>query len=167
MADKVKLQNISASAPRSAARLAAVQALYQMDVAQTDLKNVIEEFSAARLKRELKEGDILRLIDDSYFQSLLKGILSEQREIDPIINDRLAEGWNLLRIDSIIRAILRSSVYELLHRKDVPAKVVINEYLDISHAFFESDETRMINGVLDQIARSVRADEFNAPDVKA
>ena len=161
-----KQEFMSKAAPRSAARLAAVQALYQMDVAQTDLDNVISEFSLNRLSEET-EGDQLQRPDGTFFQNLLAGVVSEQRVIDPLINEQLAEGWRLSRIDSTLRAILRSAVYELVYREDVPARVIINEYMDIAHAFFEKSETRVVNGVLDHIARNQRAAEMDSSTVKS
>ena len=153
---------VSRSAPRSAARLAAVQALYQMDVAQTSVLDVIAEFSLNRLEDEI-EGDQLQAPDSQFFQDVLKGVVAEQRAIDPIVDEKLASGWRLSRIDSILRAILRSAVYELIHREDVPARVIISEYIDIAHAFFDQKETRMVNGVLDHIAKKVRAQELSRP----
>lgn len=148
-------QGKSRATPRSAARFAAVQALYQMDVAQTDLNDVITEFSIHRIK-DLLEASQIENIDNGFFQSLLKGIVEEQRAIDPAINGKLATGWDLSRIDSILRAILRAGAFEMMFRKDVPAKVVINEYLNISHAFFEGQETKMVNAVLDNLAKDAR-----------
>lgn len=144
---------------RSSARLAAVQALYQMDVAQTDLSDVIAEFSDDRL-REDREGNTLALEDFEFFKDLLEGVVNSQRTIDPMLNEQLADGWQLTRIDTILRAILRSAVYELLQRSDVPAKVVISEYIDVAHAFFEGEEPKVVNGVLDYIARQLREGEM-------
>ncbi|MGH1353222.1 MAG: transcription antitermination factor NusB [Methyloligellaceae bacterium] len=162
MSSEAKQDVISRAAPRSAARLAAVQALYQMDVAQTDIKNVIAEFSLNRLSDDLGD-DQLQRPDAVFFQNLLTGVVREQRDIDPLINEQLASGWRLSRIDSTLRAILRSAVYELIYREDVPARVVINEYMDIAHAFFEKSETRVVNGVLDHIAKNKRAEEMSRP----
>jgi N utilization substance protein B len=146
--------------PRSAARVGAVQALYQMDLAQTDLDDVIGEFLAARLgpkaeDRALAEADV------AFFSDLLKGVVRRQREIDPLIDQQLAQGWRLIRIDSILRAVLRSGVFELLERTDVPGKVVINEYIQVAHAFFSDEEPRVVNGVLDKLARRLRPQEFS------
>ncbi len=162
MSTEAKQDAVSRAAPRSAARLAAVQALYQMDVAQTDIKNVIAEFSLNRLSEDLGE-DQLQRPDGVFFQNLLTGVVREQREIDPVINEQLASGWRLSRIDSTLRAILRSAAYELIYREDVPARVVINEYMDIAHAFFEKSETRVVNAVLDHIAKTRRVDEMSKP----
>ncbi|MEQ9145010.1 MAG: transcription antitermination factor NusB [Parvibaculaceae bacterium] len=144
---------------RSAARLAAVQALYQMDVAQTDLDDVIEEFVLHRLGREI-EGEKYHDAEEKHFDDVVRGVVREQRDIDVRINEALAKGWVLARLDSTLRAILRAGAYELRRCKDVPPKVVINEYLDIGHAFFEGEEPGVVNAVLDRIARDVRSQEI-------
>lgn len=148
------------AAPRSAARLAAVQALYQMDLAQTDLNDVIGEFSDHRLSSDM-DGAEFNEIDLAFFRDILSGIVREQKSIDPLLNDQLAEGWRLSRIDSILRAILRSGAYELKNRTDIPAKVIINEYVDVAHAFFTEDEPGVVNGILDQIAKTARSQEMD------
>jgi N utilization substance protein B len=144
---------------RSQARLAAVQALYQMDLAETDLAAVIEEFKAHRLGRD-PENDIGAEADPEHFAGLLKGVVRRQREIDPMIDKQLAEGWRLTRIDSIVRAILRAAVFELMELKDVPPRVAIGEYIEVAHAFFEGEEPRVVNGVLDRLARKLRPGEL-------
>jgi N utilization substance protein B len=144
---------------RSTARLAAVQALYQMDMAGTDLNEVIEEFRKHRLGREL-DGEQYAVADARFFRDLLEGVVEQQRTLDPMLNDSLAEGWRLSRIDSILRAILRAGAYELLRRDDVPAKTVITEYIDITHAFFQGDEPKAVNGILDTLAHLLRTKEF-------
>ena len=148
-------------APRSAARLAAVQALYQMDLAETDLADVIAEFNALRFGEE-GEDPAVRDADRVFFADLLKGVVRRQREIDPMIDRQLAEGWRLTRIDAILRAILRSGTLELVERPDVPARVVITEYVNVAHAFLENEEPRVVNGVLDKLARKTRAAEFQS-----
>lgn len=149
-------------APRSAARVGAVQALYQMDLAQTDVDDVIREFLATRVGRKAEDA-VLADADTAFFRDLLKGVVRRQREIDPIIDQQLAQGWRLTRIDSILRAVLRAGVFELLDRADVPVKVVINEYIRVANAFFSDDEPRVVNGVLDKLARRLRPDEFAPP----
>ncbi len=150
-----------ALAPRTAARVAAVQALYQMDLAGTDLNAVIKEFVTMRIPRA--PGDEAAAgADPAFFAETLRGVLRRQREIDPLIDQQLAEGWRLKRVDSIVRAILRSGVYELMERSDVPARVVINEYINVAHAFLSEDEPRLVNGVLDKLARRLRAAEFDS-----
>ena len=91
---------------------------------------------------------------------MVAGVVRDQAKLDPLIDDALSKGWPLKRIDAILRAVLRAGSYELEHRKDVPARVVVSEYVDVAHAFVEKDETGMVNAVLDQIARQFRADEF-------
>ncbi len=166
MSAEAEKKPVSRAAPRSAARLAAVQALYQMDVAQTDLREVIAEFAVNRLEED-QDGDQLQKPDVQFFQDLLRGVVRKQKEIDPIINEQLAAGWRLSRIDSTLRAILRSGAFELIYREDVPPKVVISEYIDIAHAFFERNESKVVNGVLDHIAKKVRSEELDvSPDDK-
>lgn len=135
---------------RSSARLAAVQALYQMDVAQTSLSEVLGEFVNFRLGKEV-EGEQFSKADISFFSELLGGIVREQRKLDPIIDKHLAANWRLNRIDSTLRAILRAGAYELTERSDVPAAVVINEYVDVALAFFENDEPKVVNAVLQNL----------------
>ena len=94
--------------------------------------------------------------------AIVEGVVREQLRIDPLVDQHLAEGWRLNRVDSILRAILRAGAYEILLRDDVPARVVISEYIDLAHAFFEGDEPKVVNGILDKIARSARPKEFEA-----
>lgn len=160
---KTKKAARKALAPRSTSRLAAVQALYQMDVAQTALDDIIEEFSTHRLGQEV-DGSIYKNADQTFFIALLRGVVEKQREIDPLLDQQLASGWRLTRIDSILRAILRSAAFELLHMDHIPPNVIISEYLDIAHAFFEKDEPKVVNGVLDNFAKkNPRAGEKTTP----
>jgi len=154
---------------RSQARLAAVQALYQMDLAETDLGAVIEEFKAHRLGAgaEKEASDNGRSengtggeADGEHFSRVLRGVVARQRDLDPMIDHQLAEGWRLHRIDSIVRAILRAGAFELIELADVPVRVVISEYIDVAHAFFEGDEPKVVNGVLDALARKLRPGEL-------
>lgn len=148
---------------RSQARLAAVQALYQMDLAETDLTAVIEQFKAHRLDSEADNGSGNGTgveADPEHFAGVLKGVVRRQREIDPMIDEQLAKGWRLTRIDSILRAILRAATFELAELNEVPPRVVISEYIDVAHAFFEGDEPRVVNGVLDSLARKLRPGEL-------
>ena len=149
----------SAALSRSQARLAAVQALYQMDLAETDLGAVLEEFSANPLVDDA-EGDGLGKPDVEHMTRVLKGVVARHREIDPLIDNQLATGWRLVRIDSIVRAILRAAAFELMELEDVPPRVVISEYIEVAHAFFEGDESKVVNGVLDQLARKLREGEL-------
>jgi len=151
------------AASRSAARLAAVQALYQMDMTGIDLNEVVAEFTDHRLGQEI-EGDQYNKAEDQFFRDLVEGVVREQRRLDPLIDQQLAEGWRLTRVDSILRAILRSGAYELFTRDDVPARVVITEYVDIAHAFFGEDEPRVVNGILDRLGHKARPKEFAASE---
>jgi len=144
---------------RSQARLAAVQALYQMDLAETDLSAVIEEFKAHRLGAEAENGTSAQA-DPEHFALVLRGVVKGQREIDPLIDKQLAQGWRLARIDSIVRAILRAATFELTALSEIPARVIISEYIEVAHAFFEGDESRVVNGVLDGLARKLRPGEL-------
>jgi N utilization substance protein B len=139
---------------RSASRLGAVQALYQMELAETEVGEVLAQFST-RTSGENFDGGECGSADFEFFQEIVRGVVREQRTIDPQIADCLAPGWNLARLDSILRAILRAGAYELVFREDVPAKVVISEYLNVAHAFFEREEPSFVNGVLDKLARSL------------
>lgn len=140
---------------RTAARLGAVQALYQMDVASTPLDDVVEEFIEHRLGQDIEGVDVGEA-DAAHFEDIIRGVVREQRELDRQVNGALAKGWSLARIDSTLRAILRCGTYELRRCKDVPLKVVINEYVDIAHAFFEGDEPGVVNAVLDRLGRDIR-----------
>lgn len=152
---------------RSAARLAAVQALYQMEMAGTDLNDVIREFVAERIAPQEpaedgteSEPSGIEGADQTFMAELLRGVVRRQREIDPMVDDQLALGWRLARVDSILRAILRSAVFELMERPDVPARVVINEYIELARDFFDDEEPKVVNGVLDKLARKLRVKEF-------
>lgn len=144
---------------RSAARLAAVQALYQMDMTGIDLNEVIAEFETHRLGKEV-DGCQYTEVEPAFFRDLVEGVVREQLAIDPVIDTQLAEGWRLTRVDSILRAILRAGAYELTVRSDIPARVVISEYVDIAHAFFAEEEPKVVNGILDRIGKRSRPVEF-------
>jgi len=145
---------------RGAARLAAVQALYQMDIAGAGLNDVFAEFESHWLGSEV-EGEKYLPAEAAFFRDVVSGVVRDQKELDPLIDQALARGWPLKRIDAIIRAVLRAGSYELQHRTDVPARVVVTEYVDVANAFVDKEETGMVNAVLDQIARKFRADEFS------
>lgn len=147
----------SRKAMRGTARLAAVQALYQMDLTQTNTSVVIAEFTGHRFGEA--DGAYYDKADEPFFRDLVLGVVRAQRTVDPLIATHLAKGWRLARIDSILRAILRAAAYELHERRDVPAKVIINEYLVVAHAFFGGEEPGVVNGILDAIARELRPDE--------
>jgi transcription antitermination protein NusB len=147
------------AARRSAARLAAVQALYQMEVGGKGLKETRAEFESFWIGNEI-EGVQYKDAETAFFSDILTGVVSAQRPIDRSIDKALAADWPLARIDSVMRAILRAGVFELKERADVPARVSIKEYVDIAGAFFGPEEAGMINAVLDALARQCRAAEF-------
>jgi N utilization substance protein B len=140
---------------RSQARLAAVQALYQMDLAGTDLAEVIDEFKTLRMG-EFAEDRTVAGADTEHFERILHGVVRRQKELDPAIDNQLATGWSLGRVDSILRAILRAATFELIEEAQVPARVVISEYVNVAHAFFSGDEPKVVNGVLDALAHKLR-----------
>ncbi|WP_421931351.1 transcription antitermination factor NusB [Phenylobacterium sp.] len=145
---------------RSVARLAAVQALYQMEVSGVGVEAVIREFTDHRFDRGIEgdgEGDPLAAADEAFFAELVRGVVESQREIDAAVVRRLAAGWKLDRLDATVRAILRSGAYELSHRGDVPVEVVIDEYVELAKSFFEGPEPGFVNGALDKVAQDVRA----------
>jgi transcription antitermination protein NusB len=141
---------------RGAARLAAVQALYQMDVGRQPLEETLAQFNAHHLGREI-EGEQYLPADADFFRQIVAGVIKAQLDIDPAIDGALASDWPVTRIDATLRAILRAAAFELLRRRDIPQKVVITEYVDIAKAFYEDDAPGMVNGVLDTIAKSVPA----------
>ncbi|MEL6435286.1 MAG: transcription antitermination factor NusB [Pseudomonadota bacterium] len=142
---------------RGAARLAAVQALFQMELSGQGVLETAAEYETFRLGKEL-DGEQLAPADASWFRSLLGGVVEHQTRLDPIIRNSLADGWTLSRLDGTLRAVLRGGAFELLHREDVPTPVIISEYVDIASAFYiDGDETKIVNAVLDRIAREHRA----------
>jgi N utilization substance protein B len=142
---------------RGAARLAAVQALYQMDVAGSGLLEIAAEYEAFRLGKEV-DGALYREADAQWFRAILSGVVENQKIIDPAIREALPEDWPLSRLDSTLRAILRAGVFELIARDDVPVAVIVSEYIDIAKAFYSADEPKLVNGVLDRVARTVRGE---------
>lgn len=146
-------------AARRAARLASVQAIYQMELTGLGAEVVIEEFRAHRFPPDLELTPAGRP-DEDFFSDVVRGVPRRQADIDVAIAKCLADDWKFSRIDSILRAILRAAAYELIARPDVPAKAVIDEYLEITHAFFQGDEVGFVNAALDRIARDKRAVEM-------
>lgn len=144
---------------RTAARLAAIQALYQMETGGGGVDATVREFRAHRLGTEL-DGDAIVEADAPFFEDILRGVVELQPKIDPYIAKRLSQGWTLQRIDSTARAILRCGLFELVRRADVPARAIIDEYVELAHDFFDGDEPGFINGVLDAAAKDVRASEL-------
>lgn len=145
---------------RTAARLAAVQALYQMETSGVGVESVILEFAAHRLGRDI-DGVAIHEADQAFFEDVVRGVVEGQRRIDPYIERRLAKNWTLSRLDATARAILRSALYELTQRPEIPFRVVIDEYVELARAFFDDgDEPAFINGVLDAAAREARAGDI-------
>lgn len=147
---------MSSHASRSVARLAAVQALYQMEVSSIGVEHVIREFSEHRFDRDV-EGVTLADADEAFFADLVRGVVASQKKVDAAIARRLADGWRLERLDATVRAILRAGAYELAERPDVPTEVAIDEYVEVAKSFFEGTEPGFVNGALDAVAKDVRA----------
>ena len=142
---------------RSVARLAAVQALYQMEVSGVGAEAVIREFSEHRFDRDADGGDEpLATADEAFFADLVRGVVEHQAKIDGAVAKKLAKGWRLERLDATARAILRAGVYELTHRQDVPIEVAINEYVELAKSFFEGPEPGFVNGALDAVAQDAK-----------
>ncbi len=140
---------------RSAARLAAVQALYQHAMEATPLARLLDEFHQHRLGAEIEDDQYLEA-ETAFFDDVVQGVLARQGEIDTLLAGKLASGWKLERIDKTMLQILRAGTYELLARADVPTGSAIGEYLDVAHAFFDAKEAKFVNGVLDAVAKAVR-----------
>ena len=145
---------------RAAARLAAVQALYQHEMEATPLARLLDEFHQHRLGMEIdpysKAGETYAQAEVAFFDDLVTGSLARREEIDTLIADKLAEGWKLERLDKTMLQVLRAGTYELLARADVPTGAAIGEYVDVAHAFFDAREAKFVNGVLDAVAKVVR-----------
>jgi N utilization substance protein B len=144
---------------RSASRLGAVQALYQVEMTGVTPAVVVVEYVKHRLGQEI-DGDTFLPADATLFEELVQGTVERQADLDGIITGALAADWPLDRLEMILRAILRVATFELAHRIDVPVKVVITEYVDIAHAFFAGKEPGLINGVLDRLGRQLRPTEW-------
>jgi N utilization substance protein B len=144
-----------ASKARAAARLAAVQALYQREMEETPLARLLDEFHQHRLGQEI-EDEQYEKADVAFFDDVVSGVIARQDEIDALLGERLAEGWRLDRLDKTLLQVLRAGAYELLARPDVPTNAAISEYLDVAHAFFDKGDARFANGVLDAVAKAVR-----------
>jgi N utilization substance protein B len=149
----------SAPGARSAARLAAVQALYQMSLTGVSADGVIGEFVEHRFGREF-DGLVYEGADRTFFEDLVRGVTVRDAEITQHVQQALSKDRALDRLEKILAAVLRAGAYELLTRIDVPARVVISEYVDVAHAFFEGPQPGFVNGVLDKLARDVRGSEM-------
>jgi transcription antitermination protein NusB len=150
---------MSRAAKRRASRLAAVQALYQMDVAGKGAIEAVGEFETFWIGKEV-DGIELPEADHGFFRDLVSGVVENQITVDRTIDRLLTEGWPLKRIELVLRAALRAGAYELMHRKDVPPRVAISEYVTVIRAFYDGDEPGIANAVLDKLAREIRAEEM-------
>jgi N utilization substance protein B len=155
------MKHSTRSQARSAARLAAVQALYQQDMEGTALAQLLDEFHQYRLGRDIDEeafGDATYAeAEVPFFDDVVRGVASRREEIDALIASKLARGWSLARLDKAMLQVLRAGTYELIARVDVPTAVVINEYVEVAKAFFDDGEAKFVNGILDAVAKTVRA----------
>jgi len=149
------------SQARSTARLAAVQALYQMQMEGTALAKLLDEFHQHRIGREIDDEDhgeaTYAEAEVEFFDDLVRGVDARREEIDARLTERLADGWTLARLDKTMTQILRAGAYELLARADVPHAAAISEYVDVAKAFFDDRESKFVNGILDAIAKDVRS----------
>ncbi|WP_136161261.1 transcription antitermination factor NusB [Sphingomonas flavalba] len=143
------------SQSRSAARLAAVQALYQHEMEGTAPPRLLHEFHQHRLGATIEEVEYAEAEVD-FFDDVVKGAIARREEIDALIGTHLAAGWTLDRLDRPMRQILRAGTYELLARADIPVAAVISEYVDVAHAFYDKRETSFVNGLLDAVAKQAR-----------
>ena len=140
---------------RTVSRLAAVQALYQMELAGEGVDTVISEFSNHRFDGDI-DGDTLAEADEDYFAAIVRGVVVGQAGIDAAVKARLASNWRLERLDSTLRALLRCGTWELKESVDVPKEIVIDEYVELAKAFFDDAEARFVNAALDGVARDAR-----------
>lgn len=149
------------SQARSAARLAAVQALYQMQMEGTALARLLNEFHQHRLGREVDdedhEGEVFADAEADFFDDIVSGVDARREEIDELLVGKLADGWTIARLDKTMLQILRAGAYELMARADVPTATAINEYVDVAKAFFDDREAKFVNGILDAIGKDVRS----------
>jgi N utilization substance protein B len=146
------------SRKRHAARMAAVQALYQMDVGGVGSKAVIREFLDHRFGLEGEQDMIVA--DEDFFEDIITGVVREQSRIDETISDHLSKSWTLKRLDMTLRALMRSAIYEVIARPDVPALVIIDEYVSLAANFFDEKQAAFVNAALEKVAKKVRAAEF-------
>jgi N utilization substance protein B len=149
------MTNPARSRSRPAARLAAVQALYQRHMENTPLARLLDEFHQHRLGETIEDVEYLEA-DIDFFNDVVRGVAARDEEIDTLLGEKLAEGWSLARLDRTLLQILRAGAYELLARPDVPTGTAISEYVDVAHAFFDEREAKFVNGVLDAVAKTVR-----------
>ena len=163
MSDKVKKNK---SVKRSSARLAAVQAIYEVELSDSPVDDVVTEFLNTRWDTPQEVGDEdrdtspLAEPDKQLFTDLLRGVTKRRDELEEMMASALSQEWSVDRLEAIVRIILMSGIYELHIRKDVPPRVVITQYVDVAHAFFEGPEPGFVNGVLDRMAKTLRPDDF-------
>lgn len=141
---------------RTVARLAAVQALYQMELAGEGVETVISEFSNHRFDADI-EGEMLAEADEDWFAEVVRGVVTGQKAIDAAVKARLASNWRLERLDATLRALLRCGAWELRERPEVPKEIVIDEYVELAKAFFDTAEAKFVNAALDGVARDARS----------
>ena len=146
---------------RSAARLGAVQALYQLDIGGADLGETLAQFSSRVNGNDFDDGECGEA-DYKHLREVVEGAVREQLVIDPLVDKQLDASWPIHRVDATLRAILRAGAYEIMFKENVPAKVAINEYVNVAAAFFDGEEPAMANAVLNGLARARRPDEFAA-----
>jgi len=155
------MNTLARSQARSAARLAAVQALYQMQMEGTALARLLNEFHQHRLGREVDdedhEGEVFADAEVDFFDDIVSGVDARRKEIDELLVGKLADGWTIARLDKTMLQILRAGAYELMARADVPTATAINEYVDVAKAFFDDREAKFVNGILDAIGKDVRS----------
>jgi N utilization substance protein B len=140
---------------RTVARLAAVQALYQMELAGEGVETVITEFANFRFDADI-EGEALAEADEVYFADVVRGVINDQKDIDAAVKARLASNWRIERLDATLRALLRCGAWELAHKLEVPKEIVIDEYVELAKAFFDEAEAKFVNAALDGVARDLR-----------
>lgn len=145
---------------RSAARLAAVQALYDMEISGKPVQQAVSEFESHWMNVPIDDVE-LKPAEEPFFRDLVAGVVQDQRLVDQKVDAALARGWPLKRVEAVLRAILRAGAYELMRRPDVPVRVVINEYVDVARAFYDGEEAGMVNAVLDAIGREERPAELS------
>ena len=146
---------IARSKSRSAARLASVQALYQMDMENIGIARLLNEFHSHRLGQEIEDAQYADA-DADFFDDVVSGVDARREEIDLLVDAKLGEQWKMGRLDKTMLQLLRCGTYELIARPDVPTATVIDEYLDVAHAFFDKKDAKFVNGLLDAVAKDVR-----------
>jgi N utilization substance protein B len=156
-------QKISAGAARSAARLGAVQALYQIELSDGPAETVLREFLEHRLVEEI-EGISLGAANRDLFAELVRGVAAERAALDDMLSAVLAEDWPVDRLETLLKVILRAGAYELGYRPDIPPRVTITEYVNLAQAFFDGKEPGLANGVLDRLAHELRPEAFEAQE---